>query len=120
MCGLSIETNPFTFTFTGSADNNNVLVTSKNAHFLMTDKYLQLDLQLPSQHIFGLGERQRQFAIKEGTWTMWASDATPEYDDGTGGKSGQGVHPFALVQSKQPGVYFGIYFRNSNAQSPIV
>jgi hypothetical protein len=48
MCGLSIETNPFTFTFTDSAHNNDVLVTSKNAHFYMTDKYLQLDLQLPS------------------------------------------------------------------------
>lgn len=88
MCGLSIETNPFTFTFTDSANDNDVLVTSKNAHFLMTDKYLQLDLQLPSQKIFGLGERQREFAIKEGTWTMWARDGISGYDDGQGGNSG--------------------------------
>jgi alpha-glucosidase (family GH31 glycosyl hydrolase) len=100
---LSIETNPFTFTFTDSKDDDNVLVTSKNSHFLMTDKYIQLDLQLPSQRIYGLGERQHEFTIGEGTWTMWANDDVAGYDSGNGGQSSHGVHPFALVQSKQPG-----------------
>jgi alpha-glucosidase len=120
MCGLRITTDPFTFTFTDSANNDDVLVTSEDAHFYMSDKYLQLDLTLPSQRIFGLGERQHEFSIKEGTWTMWSNSDVPSYDIGNGGKSGKGVHPFALVQTKNPGVYFGIYFRNSNAQSPIV
>jgi alpha-glucosidase len=86
----------------------------------MTDKYIQLDLQLPSQRIYGLGERQHEFTIGEGTWTMWANDDVAGYDSGSGGQSSHGVHPFALVQSKQPGNYFGVFFRNSNAQSPIV
>ena len=85
MCGLSIETNPFTFTFTDSKDNDSVLVTSKNSHFYMTDKYIQLDLQLPSQRIYGLGERQHEFTIGEGTWTMWANDGEANYDSGNGG-----------------------------------
>jgi len=81
----------------------------------MTDKYIQLDLNLPSQRIYGLGERNHEFGLEEGTWTMWANDKKPEYDEGTGGKGTQGVHPFALVQSATPNVFFGIFFRNTNA-----
>lgn len=47
---------------------------------------------------------------------MWASDADSQYDNGTNGTSaGQGIHPFALVQTKTVGEYFGLYFRNTNA-----
>jgi hypothetical protein len=31
-----------------------------------------------------------------------------------------GVHPFILVQGKQKGDFFGMYFRSSNAQSPVL
>jgi len=30
------------------------------------------------------------------------------------------VHPFALVQTSVPGEFFGIYFRNTNAMSPVI
>jgi hypothetical protein len=52
----------------------------------MLDKYLQIDLQLPTRNIYGLGERTREFNLGEGTWTMWANGEAHEYDDGTGGK----------------------------------
>lgn len=74
-----------------------------------------MDFQLPSQRLYGFGERTREFSLGEGTWTMWAHGKNNVYDDGLGGKSSYGVHPFVLVQSKKPGDYFGIYFRNSNA-----
>ena len=56
----------------------------------------------------------------EGTWTMWANGRDSNYDDGTGGMQTYGVHPFALVQTRMKGEYMGIYFRNSDAASPIV
>jgi len=31
-----------------------------------------------------------------------------------------GVHPFALIQSANPGEFFGVFFRNANAQSPVL
>ena len=31
-----------------------------------------------------------------------------------------GVHPFALIESSQKGEFFGIYFRNTNAMSPVI
>jgi lysosomal alpha-glucosidase len=30
------------------------------------------------------------------------------------------VHPFALIQTKTLGEYFGVSFRNTNAQSPVI
>jgi alpha-glucosidase (family GH31 glycosyl hydrolase) len=84
------------------------------------DKYLQMDFLLSSQRIYGFGERNREFSLGEGTWTMWANGQETPYDDGLGGKQVYGVHPFALVQTKTPGQYFGVYFRNTNAQSPVI
>jgi alpha-glucosidase (family GH31 glycosyl hydrolase) len=86
----------------------------------MMDKYIQMDFQLPSQRIFGLGERNREFGLTEGTWTMWAVGRETPYDDGSGGLQTYGVHPFVLVQTKSKGRYMGMYFRNSNGQSPVV
>ena len=86
----------------------------------MQDKYMQLDLQLPSRRIYGLGERTRQFTLGEGTWTMWANGANPVVDDGQGAKQSYGVHPFVLVQTEKKGEFVGLYFRNSNAMSPVI
>ena len=115
MSGLTVETNPFSFTFTDSRNSSNVLLHTKDSNFFMMDKYMQIDLQLPSQRIYGLGERNREFTLGEGTWTMWANGQETPYDDGTGGKQTYGVHPFALIQTAVEGEYMGIFFRNSNA-----
>ena len=55
------------------------------------DKYKQMDMILPTQKVYGLGERHREFELNEGTWTMWARshngpDGTTMYDNGEGGK----------------------------------
>jgi alpha-glucosidase (family GH31 glycosyl hydrolase) len=88
---------------------------------VMMDKFIQMDLLLPSQKVYGLGERVHEFQLGEGTWTMWASGQDSPYDDGQGRKGLYGVHPFVLVQSgKAKDDYFGMFFRNSNAQSPVL
>ena len=65
--------------------------------------------------MYGFGERYREFTLGEGTWTMWAKGQNNTYDDGFGGKGSYGVHPFILIQGKNKGDYFGMFFRNSNA-----
>ena len=51
---------------------------------------------------------------------MWASSEA-EYDDGSGFRQSYGVHPFILVQAgKRRNEFVGVWFRNSNAQSPIL
>jgi alpha-glucosidase (family GH31 glycosyl hydrolase) len=120
--GLKVKNDTFAFSFSDERnDPAETLITTENQALLVMDKYIQMDLKLPSQRIFGLGERNREFRLTEGTWTMWAQQgAEPKYDNGTGGDQTYGVHPFALVQTKTKGRYFGIYFRNSNAQSPVI
>ena len=120
MCGLEWSLkDTFSFKFTSTRDGT-PLVSSEGGNFLMLDKYVQLDLNLPSQRVYGLGERQREFNLDQGTWTMWANGQETPYDDGMGGKQTYGVHPFALVQTKDPQEFLGIFFRDSNAQSPVL
>jgi len=110
----------FSFSFKNTRFPDETLVSSKGGSFLMMDKYTQIDLTLPTQRLYGFGERNREFNLGEGTWTMWANGQETPYDDGTGGKQTYG-HPFLLVQTKSDKhEFFGIYFRNTNAQSPVI
>ena len=84
------------------------------------DKFIQMDFLLPSQMLYGLGERVHDFQLTEGTWTMWAIGLDSPVDDGTGRKGTYGVHPFVLVQTDKKGDYIGLFFRNSNAMSPVI
>lgn len=120
MVGFKLFYEPFGFQFEDIRDPTNVFVHTKDSSLVMMDKYIQMDLQLPSQRMYGFGERVREFQLGEGTWTMWATGADSPYDDGVGGKQVYGVHPFILVQGKNKGDFFGMFFRNSNAQSPLI
>lgn len=121
MVGFSYKLNPFSIAFKDSSDNSNVFLTTEGQTLLMSDKFIQMDFKLPSQRMYGFGERVREFQLTEGTWTMWADGGNSPYDDGsTGRKQVYGVHPFILVQGKQKGDFFGMYFRNSNAMSPVI
>jgi hypothetical protein len=71
--GFEMINNPFGFKFSDPADKANVYLSTIDCSFLMMDKYMQLDINLPSRRLYGLGERQGQFALGEGSWTMWAN-----------------------------------------------
>lgn len=121
MVGFNLTSDPFGFELRSTRTEGDVLVAMTNASdFVMSDKFMQVDFQVPTQRIYGFGERQRQFTLDEGTWTMWANGRDSAHDDGMGGKQTYGVHPFALVQTKQKGEFVGMYFRNTNAASPII
>ena len=87
MVGFKLNTDPFGFEIRSTRTENDTLVSMTNtSDFVMSDRFMQLDLQVPSQRIYGFGERQRQFTLGEGTWTMWANGRQQSYDDGAGGK----------------------------------
>lgn len=54
-------------------DPTNTYINTAGETLVFMDKYIQMDFTLPSQNIYGLGERVHEFNIGEGTWTMWAS-----------------------------------------------
>jgi alpha-glucosidase len=77
-------------------------------------------MKVPTAHIYGFGERMRGFELGRGAWTMWSQGADGEYDDGRGGKQLAGMHPFCLIKASSSDEFFGIFFRSTNAQAPIV
>lgn len=87
MVGFKLNQDPFGFELRSTRTENDTLVSmSLESDFVMSDKFMQLDLQVPTQRIYGFGERQREFTLSEGTWTMWANGRASSYDDGMGGK----------------------------------
>ena len=103
MMGLTVYHEPFGFQIADVLDSKNVFIHTNHSTLVFLDKFIQMDFKLPSQRIYGFGERTRQFDLGEGTWTMWANGRDNIYDDGLGGKNSYGVHPFAIIQTKNPG-----------------
>lgn len=73
MCGFELMKNPFGFKFVDTRDKSNTLLTTEGTTFIMFDRYMQMDIKLPTQRIYGLGERRHEFGLDQGTWTMWAN-----------------------------------------------
>lgn len=48
---------PFAFTFSDVADPTNIFFDTRGQNLVFADKYIQIDIQLPSQRLYGLGER---------------------------------------------------------------
>lgn len=110
----------FGLKITDVKDPTNWIVNTVGQTLLFADKYIQMDLMLPSQRIYGLGDRHKEFILGEGAYTMWTSGQVGQYDDGRGRGGLSGVHPLVVYETKTPGVYAGLYFRNSNAMSPVI
>lgn len=56
MLGFDFSINPFYFSFSDVVDGS-TYVTTKDMTLVMMDKFIQVDFLLPSQRIFGFGER---------------------------------------------------------------
>lgn len=54
-------------------DPTSEILTSVGQTLLFADKYIQMDFQLPTTRVYGLGDRVHQFRLDEGAFTMWAS-----------------------------------------------
>ena len=64
----------FGFSFSDPLIPDNTYVDTKDCSLVFMDKFIQMDFNLPSQRIFGFGERIHEFRLGEGAWNMWASD----------------------------------------------
>lgn len=81
MMGFQLHPSPWSFTFSRFDDKDDWYLTTRNQSLVFFDKYIQFDTLLPSANIFGLGERNREFNITSGGWSMWAKGA--HYDNDT-------------------------------------
>ena len=85
MLGFNLNTAPFSFSFTDVGDQENVFITTDYSSLVFMDKYIQMDMILPSQRLYGFGERIHEFGLGEGSWTMFAKGQDSNYDDGASG-----------------------------------
>jgi hypothetical protein len=111
---------PFSFSFT-NARTGETMIDTFGQTFIYQDKYIQIDIGINSEHVFGFGERLSKFKLEEGAWTMWPQDSEKvEVDTGSGGKQLEGMHPFCLIKAQSTNEYLGMYFRSTNAQAPVL
>lgn len=54
--GFKYELSPFHFSFSDVVDGS-TFITTKDMALVMMDKFIQVDFLLPSQRVFGFGER---------------------------------------------------------------
>jgi alpha-glucosidase (family GH31 glycosyl hydrolase) len=107
-------TNPFSFTVkrksTGvvlfSTENMNIIIGSDAS-------YAEVSTKVPSEYIFGVGERTSTQKLQNGTYTIWNRDTFAHYDTTyQGGNPKYGSHPIYLAMEAD-GNFHIMYLRNS-------
>jgi hypothetical protein len=53
----SATQSPFAFAFIDNTDDKNVFLTTEGKSLIFSDKYIQMDFELPTRHCYGFGER---------------------------------------------------------------
>jgi alpha-glucosidase (family GH31 glycosyl hydrolase) len=109
---ITIKESPFSFTLSRKTTRE-VLFTTLNNFVKLQQNYVELSTDLPSENLFGLGERTTNFKLKSGIYTLYNKDLYGELEDGSGvGKNRYGSHPMYLMRERS-GNYHVSYLRNS-------
>ena len=120
--GFELDENidkPFSFKLK-DLKNNEYLYAFDGANFLYTDTLIMFDQLLTTKYIYGFGERNYDFNLDIGKYTMWPNDTTVTYrDKGTGGYNLMGHQPIGLHRTSN-GKYLGFIFMNINAQDLVI
>jgi hypothetical protein len=121
MSSTTAAKDPFSFSFFDSLNPITRYISTREQSLIFTDKYIQMDFNIHSDELHGFGERLTTHKLKEGAWGMWSTSHTDplNHDNGLGRGGQHGVHPFLLVKNHNL-QYTGVYFRNANAQLPII
>ncbi len=120
MHAFEMKEDPFEFSFGDNNDISKKIVSTEGQSFFFTDKHSQMNFVLPSQKVFGLGERLGSFMLQEGHYTMFAHGQDIETDTRNGENQGYGAHPFVLYETAEAGQFAGMWFRSSNPQSAVI
>jgi len=117
-CVIEVQPDPFSF-FITRKDTGEILFDTRNRDFVYSDLYIQLSTILPTENVFGFGERNYKFKLTPGTYTIWGRDDFMILEDGQGGANTYSHHPVGLIRDKK-GNFFLTLMRNSNAMDVII
>ena len=100
--------------------NSNKILSLNPKRFLYTDTLINFEIMLTSNNIFGFGERNTEFRLSTGKYTIWPNDTTYTYrDQKYGGFNLMGHQPIGLHKTKN-NLFLGLIFENSNAQDFLI
>ncbi|KAL4706223.1 hypothetical protein ACJJTC_018407 [Scirpophaga incertulas] len=112
---VQIKTSSVGFKIIRNSNNITIFDTQDVGGLILSDKLLQISAILPTDHIFGLGERRARFKV-DMDWEIFAlynRDRAPiEY------QNLYGTHPFFLGMEPD-GNSYGVFLLNSNAMDII-
>ena len=116
---FSIVENPFNLKIFRKSTKE-IIFSTVDKDFFFGENYAEISTSIPTEHLFGLGERTTTFKIKSGIYTLYNKDLYGEIEDGKGnGKNRYGSHPMYLMKEKS-GNYHINYLRNSYPMDVIV
>ena len=109
-----IRKSPFAFEVKRASTNETLFDTS-HFSFICSDRFFEFSSVLPSENIFGLGERVNKFKLSfPGVYTIWNRDLAGTLEDGeTGGLNTYGMYPLYLMRERR-GFFHMTYLKNSN------
>ena len=114
---ISKENTPFSFELRSQSEPY-YLVGKRNC--LFSDTLIVFDTSLTSDLLFGFGERNTNFKLNQGRYTIWPNDTTHTYRDMlTGGYNLMGQQPIGLHKAKN-GKFLGLIFMNVNPQDVVI
>ena len=109
---LTLKENPFSFTLQRKLTKE-IIFSTVNKPIIFLNNYSEISTDLPSENIFGLGERTTSFKLRSGTYTLYNHDLYGVIEDGKGkGVNKYGSHPMYLMR-EQGGDYHVSYLRNT-------
>ena len=115
---LSKINEPFYFNLKDK--NGNIYYHFDGANFLYTDTLIIFDQLLTTRYIYGFGERNYNFNLDIGRYTIWGNDTTyTNRDRRDGGWNLMGHQPVGLHRTKT-GKYLGLLFLNANCQDIVI
>ena len=115
---LSKVNEPFFFNLKDKSGN--IYYHFDGCNFLYTDTLIIFDQLLTSKYIYGFGERNYNFNLDIGRYTIWGNDTTyTNRDERNGGWNLMGHQPVGLHRTKS-GKYIGLLFINANCQDIVI
>ena len=108
------------FYFNLKDKSGNVYYHFDGANFLYTDTLIIFDQLLTTGYIYGFGERNYDFNLDIGRYTIWGNDTTyTNRDRKDGGWNLMGHQPIGLHLTKYK-KYLGLLFLNANCQDVVI
>jgi len=117
-CNVDVVDYPFSFAVRRK-DTNEVLFDTKNQQFIYSNFYIELSTSVPSEFVYGFGERNSPFRLTSGVHTIWGRDDPRIMHHGDGGSNTYSHHPVGLIRDKK-GDFFLTLMRNSNAMDVVI